>query len=234
MLGGRPRGHCRGGGRAGRRRKFRLGYWLAVAWLAFIGFLALFNGILPLQSPRALNRNETREAPSWDHWLGTDNLSRDIFARIATGARISLLVGLSAAIIATVIGTGLGLLAGNIKGWPEGLIMLLMDVLLAIPALILVIALTSFMGSGTSNIIIAISILGVPAFARIARAQTLSLSNRDFVKAARVLGATRRRIILKEIMPNIIPIIAAYFLVTVSIAIVIEGALSFLGIGVLT
>jgi peptide/nickel transport system permease protein len=215
----------------GRRRRIDVGLWLAVGWMALIIFFAVFATVLPLQDPLALNPRAARQSPSWDHWLGTDNLSRDMLSRTAHGARVSLLVGFVSAGIAAIVGSFLGLIAGYQRKLTETLIMGWMDIMLAAPALLLVIVLTSFLGPTLRNVILAISVLSVPAFARIARAQTLAVSEREFVKAAKTLGATRRRIIFREIAPNIAPTVAAYFLVTVSVAIVLEGSLSFLGLG---
>jgi peptide/nickel transport system permease protein len=214
-----------------RRRRPDIGFWLAAAWMIMIVLLALLAPYLPLQDPLALS-GDAREGPSLDHWLGTDNLSRDQLARVAEGARISLTVGFVSAAIAAVIGTLFGLYAGYHRRATETVIMGSMDVLLAVPGLIFVIVLTSMLGAGVRNVIIAISVLAIPAFARVARAQTLAYSERDFVKAARSLGATRRRILFREIAPNVLPTIAAYALVTVSAAIIIESSLSFLGLGV--
>ncbi|MGH9032192.1 MAG: ABC transporter permease [Acidimicrobiia bacterium] len=214
-----------------RRRRREVGLWLALGWMALVVLLAVLAPVLPLDDPLALDPGAVRQAPRSSHWLGTDNLSRDLLARLAEGARVSLLVGFVSAGLATVVGSLLGLLAGYFRGWRETLIMGWMDIMLAAPALLMVIVLTSFLGPGVRNIILAISVLAVPAFARVARAQTLAYAEREFVKAARTLGATRRRIIFREIAPNIAPTIAAYFLVTVSVAIVVEGSLSFLGLG---
>jgi peptide/nickel transport system permease protein len=199
--------------------------------MTLIILLALLAPYLPLQDATALSGDRS-EVPSWDHWLGTDNLSRDQLARIAEGARISLTVGFVSAAIAAVIGTIFGLYAGYHRRATETLIMGTMDILLAVPGLIFVIALTSLLGAGVRNVIIAISVLAIPAFARVARAQTLAYSERDFVKAARSLGATRRRILFREIAPNVLPTIGAYALVTVSAAIVVEATLSFIGAGI--
>jgi peptide/nickel transport system permease protein len=216
---------------ARRRRRPDIGFWLAAAWMIMIILLALLAPVLPLQDASALSGDKS-EVPSWDHWLGTDNLSRDQLARVAEGARISLTVGFVSAAIAAVFGTLFGLVAGYRRRATETLIMGSMDILLAVPGLIFVIALTSLLGAGVRNVIIAISVLAIPAFARVARAQTLAYAERDFVKAARSLGATRRRILFREIAPNLLPTIAAYALVTVSAAIVVEASLSFIGAGI--
>jgi peptide/nickel transport system permease protein len=219
---------------APRRRRVDVGLWIAMSWLALIVFLAVFADVLPLRDPKALDAAAGRGGPSLDHWLGTDQLARDQLSRIAHGARVSLVVGVGSAAIAGVVGSVLGLLAGYRRKVTGTLIMGWMDVMLSVPALILVIVLTTFLGSGIGNVILAISILAVPAFARVARAQTLAYSERAFVKAARGLGATTRHIIFREIAPNIAPTIAAYAMVTAAVAIVVEASLSFLGLGVST
>ncbi|MGH9133802.1 MAG: ABC transporter permease [Ilumatobacteraceae bacterium] len=213
------------------RPRVDVGIWLCAGWLISITLLAIVEPLLPLQDPLALS-GAAREGPSSDHWLGTDQLSRDQLSRVLSGAQVSLTVGIVSALTAGVIGTLLGLVSGFYRRTTETVVMGLMDIMLAAPALIFVIVITSMLGAGIGNVILAISILSVPAFARVARAQTLVYSERDFVKAARSLGATRRRILFLEIAPNVLPTMLAYSLVTVSVAIIVEGSLSFLGLGV--
>jgi peptide/nickel transport system permease protein len=217
-----------------RRRRVDVGLWVAVGWLGLVVFLAVFADVLPLRNPKALDPAAGRSGPSLDHWLGTDQLARDQLSRIAYGGRVSLVVGVGSALVASVIGSILGLIAGYRRKLTGTLIMGWMDILLSVPALILVIVLTSFLGPGIGNVILAISILAVPAFARVARAQTMAYAERPFVKASRGLGATTRHILLREIAPNIAPTIGAYALVTAAVAIVVEASLSFLGLGVST
>jgi peptide/nickel transport system permease protein len=217
-----------------RRRRVDIGLWVAIGWLGLVVFLALFADVLPLQNPKALDPVAGRSGPSFDHWLGTDQLARDQLSRIAYGARVSLVVGLGSAAVASVVGSILGLIAGYRSKFAGTFIMGWMDILLSVPALLLVIVLTSFLGPGIGNVILAISILAVPAFARVARAQTMAYAERPFVKAARGLGATTRHILFREIAPNIAPTIGAYALVTAAVAIVVEASLSFLGLGVST
>ena len=214
-----------------RRRRFDIGLWMAAAWLVLIAVLAIVANFLPLDDPLALS-GSARKGPSGDHWLGTDQLSRDQLSRVIFGARVSLVVGVTSALLSGIVGTILGLVAGFYRKKSEMMIMGLADIMLAAPALIFVIVVTSMLGPGIPNVIFAISVLGVPAFARVVRAQTMVFAERDFVKAARSLGATRRRILLFEIAPNVLPTVAAYAMVSVSVAIVVEGSLSFLGLGV--
>jgi peptide/nickel transport system permease protein len=200
--------------------------------VAVLVVAAVLANVLPFQNPLKLNPGQGSKGPSWAHWFGTDKLGRDQLARLIHGSRTSLAVGILSATIAGAVGSTFGLVAGYYGKLTETLIMGWMDIMLAAPALVLVIVLTSLLGGGLFNVTLAISILSIPAFARVARAQTLAFKQRDFVKAARALGARNRRIIVKEIVPNIAPSILAYVLIVMALAIVIEGSLSFLGLGI--
>ena len=216
------------------RRQRRLGglFIAAVAWIALVALGAIFADLLPMPSPTDIDMLGKRALPSAEHWLGNDQLGRDEFSRLIYGARVSLTVGLLAPIIGVTIGGALGMLAGYFRGRLEIFIVGGMDVLLAFPPLVLALALTTYMGQTVVNIILVIGILGVPAFTRVARAVTLSLSEREFVTAARALGATDARILLRELLPNVALPLVAFFLLGVAVTIVVEGALSFLGLGV--
>jgi peptide/nickel transport system permease protein len=214
------------------RRTRRLGkvFWLAVAWIALIFIVAALAGLLPLPSPTDLDIK--RLSPSGEHWLGTDGLGRDELARLIFGARISLIVGLLAPVIGLTIGGGLGMLAGYFRGRFETLVVGSMDVLLAFPPLVLALAVVAYLGQSVFNLTCILGFLGIPAFMRVARAATLSLAERDFVTAARALGASNTRILLRELLPNVFLPLIAFFLLGVAITIVVEAALSFLGVGV--
>jgi peptide/nickel transport system permease protein len=173
-----------------------------------------------------------REPPSAEHWLGTDQLGRDMLSRLIYGARISLTVGLLAPVIGVSIGACLGMLAGYFRGRLEAFVVGGVDVLLAFPPLVFALAVTAYLGQTVLNITLVIGILGIPAFTRVARAVTLSLSQREFVVAARALGATHSRILIRELLPNVALPLLAFFLLGVAVTIVVEGALSFLGLGV--
>lgn len=219
---------------APRTRRRDLGMIAALAWVAIVIFMAVFANVLPFDDPLELDPSPTaaRSGFSSDHLLGADQLGRDLLSRVAHGARVSLLVGFVATGFAVAIGGTMGLVAGFFRGKVETLIMAAVDIMLSVPALILAIALTAFLGASLRNVILAIAILAVPAFARMSRAQALSVSEREFVRAARSLGARRSRILLFEVAPNIAPSILAYGLIIVAVAIVVEGSLSFLGLGV--
>jgi peptide/nickel transport system permease protein len=214
-------------------RTRRLGplFWAAVVWMIFVFAAAALAGLLPF-SPTDMDMLERRAPPSALHWLGNDGLGRDELARLVYGARISLTVGLCAPIIGITIGGALGMLAGYFRGRFETLVVGSMDVLLAFPPLILALAVTAYLGQSLLNLTCILGVLGIPAFMRVARAATLTLARREFVIAAQALGATHARILLRELLPNVFLPLLAFFLLGVAVTIVVEGALSFLGLGV--
>jgi peptide/nickel transport system permease protein len=205
---------------------------VAVGWIALIVLAAALADFLPIPSPTDMDMLARRALPSSEHWLGTDQLGRDELARLIYGARISLTVGLLAPVIGVTIGGCLGMLAGYFRGRLETLTVAGVDVLLAFPPLVFALAVTAYLGQSVLNLTLVIGVLGIPAFTRVARAVTLSLSEREFVTAARALGATHTRILLRELLPNVALPLLAFFLLGVAVTIVVEGALSFLGLGV--
>ncbi len=216
----------------GRRRRMGVGFVLAAGWIVFVLLLAIFADLLPIQSPTDIDFLAKRAPPSAEHLLGTDNLGRDELSRLIHGARISLTVGLLAPVIGVTAGGFLGLLAGYFRGRFEALVVGGVDVLLAFPPLVLALAVTAYLGQTIPNLVMVLGVLGIPAFTRVARAATLSLAQREFVVAARALGATHARILFRELLPNVALPLIAFFLLGVAVTIVVEGALSFLGLGV--
>ncbi len=216
------------------RRRRRLGplFWAAAGWMLLVFAVALFADLLPLPSPTDMDMLERRASFSAAHWLGTDGFGRDELARLIYGARVSLFVGLCAPVISLTIGGALGLLAGYFRGRFETLVVGSMDVLLAFPPLILALAITAYLGQSIPNLTLILGVLGIPAFMRVARAATLTLARREFVIAAEALGASHARILLRELLPNVVLPLLAFFLLGVAVIIVAEGALSFLGLGV--
>ncbi len=215
-------------------RSRRLGslFWAAIAWMIFVFAAAGLASVLPLPSPTDMDMLARRAPASAAHWLGTDGLGRDELARLFYGARISLTVGLSGPIIGVAIGGALGMMSGYFRGRFETLVVGSMDVLLAFPPLILALAVTAYLGQSIFNLTCILGVLGIPAFTRVARATTLTLARREFVIAAQALGATHARILLRELLPNVFLPLFAFFLLGVAVTIVVEGALSFLGLGV--
>jgi peptide/nickel transport system permease protein len=216
------------------RRRVHLGlvFWAAIVWLVALLAAAAFAGVLPLPSPTDMDMLERRARPTAEHWLGTDGLGRDVAARLLFGARTSLVVGLCSPLIGLVFGGAAGMLAGYFRGRLDTWIIGGVDVLLAFPPLVLALAVTAFLGQSLLNTTLALGFLGIPAFTRVARAATLALAQREFVTAARALGATHARILLHELLPNVALPLAAFVLVGVAVTIVVECALSFLGLGV--
>jgi peptide/nickel transport system permease protein len=220
---------------AGRRRS-GLGFlfWLAVAWLAVVLAAALLADLLPLASPTKMTllASGRRAGPSLQHLFGTDAFGRDILSRVIYGARISLTVGFLAPLLGTVIGTVLGMVAGYFRGRFETLALAATDVMLAFPPLVLALAIIAYLGASLVNVIAVLGILTIPVATRVARASTLSLRQREFVIAARALGAGPARILLREILPNILPALGAFFLLAAAVTMIAESILSFLGLGV--
>ena len=195
-------------------------------------FCAIFADVLAPYNPNAQDYLALTESPSPAHWLGTDDLGRDILSRIIYGSRVSLQVGVIAVGIAVALGVTLGLLAGYAGGLTEDVVMRFIDALQAFPGLILALGITAALGPGIGNAMIAIGIVAAPAIARLTRAQTLAIREREFVAAARVIGASPVTIVTRHIWPNVTAPIIVQATLLIATAIVTEASLSFLGVGV--
>jgi peptide/nickel transport system permease protein len=214
------------------RRLFKR--WGAVAGLIVIATFILLALFAPLISPYdaiATSWTLVRKPPSTLHWFGTDELGRDILARIIYGARASMLAGLISVTIAMSIGVPLGLLAGYRGGFIDALIGRITDAMLACPFLILAIALAAFLGPSLGNAMIAIGVSATPVFIRLTRGQVVSVKVEDYVEAARGIGNPPWRIALVHILPNILPALLVQATLSIAAAIIAEAALSFLGLG---
>jgi len=207
---------------------------MAMAGGAMVCVMFILAMIAPLLSsdPGAVDISRQLQPPSFHAWLGTDDLGRDVFTRIAYGARISLLVGFVAVGIATVIGILLGALAGYYGGWVDTIVMRFVDIMLCFPSFFLILAVIAFLEPSIWNIMMIIGLTGWMGVARLVRAEFMSLRNRDFVLAIRSLGASDRRIIFRHILPNALSPVLVSAALGVAGAILTESALSFLGIGV--
>jgi len=210
-----------------RNPRMIVGGAIVLAWL----FLAAFAPIIAPFDPIKVNVIESLEPPNSTHWLGTDDLGRDVFSRVLWGSRISLSVGLISVSIGLLVGTSLGLAAGYIGGKFDLLIMRGVDALLAFPALILAIAITSALGPQIQNAMIAIGIVAIPAYARLTRGQVLAVRARDFIVAARTIGCSPLRIVMRHIFPNVMNALIVQATLSTAFAILAEAALSFLGLG---
>jgi peptide/nickel transport system permease protein len=212
----------------------RLGpaFWISVAWVALVVLAAIAANLLPLQDPTAIGDNAPRLGPTGAHLLGTDELGRDLLARVVFGSRTSLIVGFASIAFGIVIGGGIGLISGYYGGRVDTALNGIMTILLAFPVLIFLLTIVTFLGQNLFEVTFTLGILSVAPIARIMRANTIAYANREFVLAARALGARSRRILMREIMPNVLPSALAFSLVAVAVVIVAEGALSFLGLSV--
>ncbi|MEZ5379463.1 MAG: ABC transporter permease [Acidimicrobiales bacterium] len=224
---------------------------LAAIWLILIVVGALYakldgllDDALPLKDPLLQNNifnpktgqrgtGSPIENPSGNHWLGTDVLARDSFSRIVHGAWVSMIVATVSAVVGVCVGGFLGSLVGFVRGRTETIVMAFIDVILAFPALILLLAMVSIFEVRNLYVIAGvIGFLSIPAYTRVARANSLAISNREFVLAARAIGTKPRTILFKEIIPNVFPTLLSYALVAAAFVIVVEGSLSFLGLSV--
>jgi len=252
-------------GSEGRRRgkKLTVGAWLAIGWMVFIVLVGVLAqaGVLPLKSPTESFASCARLGPfakegtASGHLLGCDSNGRDMIARVAYGAYASLLVSTGAVLFGFIIGGFLGMLAGYFSGKLDTTISALFNVFLAVPAVVLALALTAFLQGASDStgggqgihidifgfelasreeliLILAIGIVSVPLLGRITRASALSWSQREFVLAARAQGAKPMRIMVREVLPNVLPAMMSIALLGIAVAIVAEGTLSILGVGV--
>ncbi|WP_374292201.1 ABC transporter permease [Paenirhodobacter enshiensis] len=196
-----------------------------------IVILALLAPVLPIPSPDATSWTAIRKAPSALHWLGTDELGRDILSRMIWGARASLLAGVVSIAIALVTGVPLGILAGYFGGWVDMAISRVTEALLALPFLIMAIALAAFLGPSLTNAMIAIGLSAMPVMIRLTRGQVMAVKAEDYVEGARAIGLNHLEIMSRYVFPNIVPPIIVQATLTIATAIIAEASLSFLGLG---
>lgn len=202
--------------------------------IAMFFFMALFAPLIVDYNDEALKMNvrDRLQSPNTQHWFGTDEFGRDIFARIVYGTRISLFVGLISVSIALSFGGTLGAIAGYYGGKIDNAVMRILDVLLAIPTILLAITIVSALGASILNLMIAVGISNIPGFARVVRASVLSVKDQEYIEAARAIGAKDHVIILKHVLPNSMAPIIVYATLKVATAIMATASLSFIGLGV--
>ncbi|MGU3576654.1 ABC transporter permease [Brucellaceae bacterium C25G] len=197
----------------------------------FFVLVALLGPLFPLADPIQTSWTAIRQPPSAAHWLGTDELGRDIFSRMIYGARASLQAGVISVMIAVALGLPLGMLAGYFGGWTDQVIARITDAMLALPFLIMAIALAAFMGPSLNNAMIAIGLSAMPVFIRLTRGQAMSVRTEEYVDAARAIGLSHIRIMTRYILPNIFAPVLVQATLTIATAIIAEASLSFLGLG---
>ena len=215
--------------------KKRLGvfFWICVGWIVLVAALATIASLLPLPNPELGNYSSVQNGgPGWGHILGTDDLYRDIFSRLIYGARVSLIVGFGGALLGLILGGIPAMYSAYRRGRVDTALNTGSYILLAFPAIVAVIAIVSFWGHSLWKITLIIGVFGAPLIFRVVRASTLSYATRDFVLAAKALGASDTRVLLRELLPNIMPTIVSFGLIAVATIIVLEGSLAFLGLSV--
>lgn len=234
------------------KRRGRVTFWLAATWVLLVIFLAVFADFLPfVQSYSHGSVLNGRISPSTGHWFGTDSNGRDIFARTVYAGRVSMSIGLASVVLGLTLGGLLGMFAGYYRKRIDSVITTAMDVMLAFPPLVLALTLITFgqdkdLGDRTISpfglfdykvsrlllVIGALAVLSVPPLTRIVRANTMVYAEREFVLASRALGARDRRVLFREILPNVVPPMLSFALTALGVLIVAEGALAFLGLSV--
>ena len=217
-----------------KRNWSRLGivFWIAVSWVCIITFSAAFADFLPFQDPLKTNlRNTFGKMFTEGHILGTDPVGRDMLGRIVYGAQVSLKIAYTAPLISLVLGVTFGMCAGYFRGKVDGAIGIFVDAILAFPNIVAIMAILFFLGPTLLNMILVLGFFGMVGDLRVARANTILYAEREFVLAARAQGASHLRIMFKELLPNVIIPVLALAVIGMSRVIVIEGILSFLGVG---
>jgi len=215
-----------------KKRPFGFLFWFAISFVTIVLFSAVFANLLPLQNPNFGNFSALNQAPSGSHLLGTDDLGRDLLARLVFGARVSLIVGFIGVAIGLIFGGTAGLVSGYRGGRLDIALNAFSFIILAFPAIVAVIAIVTFWGASLFHITVILGIATIPLMYRVIRASSLAFAQRDFVIAAKTMGATDTRIVLREILPNVVPVTVTFSLITMAGLIVIEGTLAFLGLSV--
>jgi len=210
-----------------KNKRALIGFWMVVVFVV----AALFAPILSPYNPIEQNMDAILQLPSAAHWFGTDEYGRDILSRILHGASLSLMIGLGGVCISLVIGVSVGTLAGYFGGAIDATLMRLTDILLAFPAFLLAIAIVAALGPGMVNVTIAIGVFSLPSFTRLSRGAVLSVKNREYIEAARSMGARNTQIIFKHILPNSMAPIVVLATLRIATAILSASGLSFLGLG---
>jgi peptide/nickel transport system permease protein len=217
--------------RALRRLWRRRGAMVGLVVVLFFILIAVFAPNIAPQDPIATSWSAIRAAPSLQYWFGTDELGRDVLSRVVWGTRASLMAGLVSVSISMALGVPIGLLAAYVGGWTDSFISRFTDAMLAVPFLILAIALSAFLGPSLGNAMIAIGVSAMPVFIRLTRAQVMVIKVEDYVEAARAVGNPHWRIALRHILPNVLPPLIVQSTLAIAAAIIAEASLSFLGLG---
>jgi glutathione transport system permease protein len=212
-----------------RQQRVALVAGVFVLLLVVVAIIA--PAIAPYDPENFFDYDALNAAPSAAHWFGVDSLGRDIFSRILVGSRISLSAGLLSVVIGAIVGTFFGLLAGYYEGWWDRIVMRISDVLFAFPGILLAIGVVAILGNGMINVVCAVAIFSIPAFARLVRGNTLTLKHLTYIEAAKSIGASDWTIIMRHILPGTISSVVVYFTMRIGTSIITAASLSFLGLG---
>ncbi|TGS12740.1 ABC transporter permease [Mesorhizobium sp. M2E.F.Ca.ET.209.01.1.1] len=222
------------------RRSLSPRLWLAGGWLLLALLAAIFAPLVAPQDPLAQDLMLERLPPFWldgaepGYWLGTDSLGRDLLSRLIFGGRIAFIVAFAAATSACLIGSALGLIAGYFGGWADRIISRVVDVWMAFPPVLFAILLVAVLGTGLSSVILAIAIIDWTRFCRVIRAEAMSQARMDYVESARIAGYGRIGIMLREVLPNVLPSVVALLSLEMGIAVIVEAILSFVNLSIST
>jgi peptide/nickel transport system permease protein len=210
-----------------------LASWFSIGWISLLVMVAVLADLLPIADPTDTRAGIPLSVPTWQNPLGTDHLGRDLLSRTIYGARVSLVVGVAAVLLSSVIGGAIGVCAGYFRRRVEAVTLFGADVLMAFPTLLLAAAIVAFSQSrGIGTVVLVIALIYLGPTIRLVRAVTLSISTREFVTAAQALGASHRRIMVRELVPNVVPTLYALMVVAVAGAVVAEGGLAYLNLSV--
>ncbi|RWL48504.1 MAG: ABC transporter permease [Mesorhizobium sp.] len=214
--------------------------WLAGGWLVLALLAAIFAPLIAPQDPLAQDLMLERLPPFWldgaepGYWLGTDSLGRDLLSRLIFGGRIAFIVAFAAATSACLVGSAMGLIAGYFGGWADRIISRIVDVWMAFPPVLFAILLVAVLGTGLSSVILAIAIIDWTRFCRVIRAEAMSQARMDYVESARIAGYGRIGIMLREVLPNVLPSVVALLSLEMGIAVIVEAILSFVNLSIST
>jgi peptide/nickel transport system permease protein len=213
------------------RARRNVGFLGGAAAVSLLVLLALLGPLVSPADPLEMNTRHRLESPSTEFWFGTDEFGRDMLSRVIAGARYSLSISLPVVLLGGLAGTMLGLLAGYRRGWVDEVLMRLTDILLAFPNLLLALAMIAILGTSKTNLIWTLAIVYTPVFARMVRGPVLAIREEAYVEVARSVGASQSRIMLRHVLPNVVPIILIQFTLSLGGVLLTEATLSFLGLG---
>ncbi len=219
---------------------FNARLWLAGGWLLLVLVAAIFAPLVAPQDPLAQDLMLERLPPFWlsgaepGYWLGTDSLGRDLFSRLIYGGRVAFVVAFVAALAACLVGSALGLIAGYFGGWADRVVSRIVDIWMAFPPVLFAILLVAVLGTGLTSVIVAIAVIDWTRFCRVVRAEAMSQARMDYVESARIAGFGRWGIMLREVLPNVLPSIVALLSLEMGIAVIVEAILSFVNLSIST